>query len=137
MIRRPPRSTLFPYTTLFRSEHVVPPLVPGHRAAGVRLLQPLREVVVEPGVGAAVPGRVDRFRVPLQHALRVGEAAVVLRDLRRREEEDLGLDVAAVYPAVLHLRRLIPITRGFSKPVVLDDEPVELAEGKARGAAVQ
>src|SRR3712207_6900247 len=23
MIRRPPRSTLFPYTTLFRSEHVV------------------------------------------------------------------------------------------------------------------
>src|SRR5437899_5965651 len=24
MIRPPPRSTLFPYTTLFRSEHVVP-----------------------------------------------------------------------------------------------------------------
>src|SRR3712207_8319279 len=24
MIRRPPRSTLFPYTTLFRSVHVVP-----------------------------------------------------------------------------------------------------------------
>src|SRR3712207_8294368 len=24
MIRRPPRSTLFPYTTLFRSTHVVP-----------------------------------------------------------------------------------------------------------------
>src|SRR3989442_5334243 len=28
MIRRPPRSTLFPYTTLFRS-----PLVPAHRRA--------------------------------------------------------------------------------------------------------
>src|SRR5258705_8209625 len=27
MIRRPPRSTLFPYTTLFRSEHVL--IVPG------------------------------------------------------------------------------------------------------------
>src|SRR3712207_7865984 len=25
MIRRPPRSTLFPYTTLFRSEYVFPP----------------------------------------------------------------------------------------------------------------
>src|SRR3712207_7581938 len=24
MIRRPPRSTLFPYTTLFRSDHLVP-----------------------------------------------------------------------------------------------------------------
>src|SRR5256886_13734933 len=28
MIRRPPRSTLFPYTTLFRSQTVVSPLVP-------------------------------------------------------------------------------------------------------------
>src|SRR2546430_12724025 len=31
MIRRPPRSTLFPYTTLFRSQHVG-----GNPAAGVR-----------------------------------------------------------------------------------------------------
>src|SRR5256885_12672664 len=32
MIRRPPRSTLFPYTTLFRSSHVLPS---GHvRSAG-------------------------------------------------------------------------------------------------------
>src|SRR2546426_9177388 len=33
MIRRPPRSTLFPYTTLFRSQHVTwtePVLRPGH-----------------------------------------------------------------------------------------------------------
>src|SRR2546422_5317952 len=28
MIRRPPRSTLFPYTTLFRSEHAVVPRSP-------------------------------------------------------------------------------------------------------------
>src|SRR5258708_26906582 len=28
MIRRPPRSTLFPYTTLFRSEVLPPPLPP-------------------------------------------------------------------------------------------------------------
>src|SRR3989454_1398282 len=38
MIRRPPRSTLFPYTTLFRSD-----LDPRHRADGHRI-QPLREV---------------------------------------------------------------------------------------------
>src|SRR2546427_1051386 len=48
MIRRPPRSTLFPYTTLFRSR------------------------------------RVGRLVVPLQHPLRVGEAAVVLGDLDRK-----------------------------------------------------
>src|SRR5260370_11138698 len=28
MIRRPPRSTLFPYTTLFRSKHIFMPKVP-------------------------------------------------------------------------------------------------------------
>src|SRR5688572_33456376 len=37
MIRRPPRSTLFPYTTLFRSWHVVPEhvdrAVVGHQLA--------------------------------------------------------------------------------------------------------
>src|SRR5690348_18215056 len=34
MIRRPPRSTLFPYTTLFRSG-VADDLVAGHRAAAL------------------------------------------------------------------------------------------------------
>src|SRR3712207_8599939 len=32
MIRRPPRSTLFPYTTLFRSRLLIPPGAPGVRA---------------------------------------------------------------------------------------------------------
>src|SRR2546430_8579829 len=43
MIRRPPRSTLFPYTTLFRSVHAVGPLVLA--AAHVRAV---RVVVVHP-----------------------------------------------------------------------------------------
>src|SRR2546425_8614594 len=33
MIRRPPRSTLFPYTTLFRSRGADPALVPGRSAS--------------------------------------------------------------------------------------------------------
>src|SRR5258708_30526008 len=33
MIRRPPRSTLFPYTTLFRSDHHLPELLPHVREA--------------------------------------------------------------------------------------------------------
>src|SRR2546427_12833874 len=54
MIRRPPRSTLFPYTTLFRSPetdargaHLEPPL--GHHHGGARLLG-LRPVIagIEP-----------------------------------------------------------------------------------------
>src|SRR5256885_12884885 len=35
MIRRPPRSTLFPYTTLFRSERVVPAVADPDRDADV------------------------------------------------------------------------------------------------------
>src|SRR5687768_17758011 len=46
MIRRPPRSTLFPYTTLFRSETEVRggPVVP---AAALRALHPVGGVVAE------------------------------------------------------------------------------------------
>src|SRR2546426_11717669 len=47
MIRRPPRSTLFPYTTLFRS------VVQGERAARVRLEGDLR---LAEGLGAAMTG---------------------------------------------------------------------------------
>src|SRR2546422_3528560 len=41
MIRRPPRSTLFPYTTLFRSHiEVIPELeMPGHARAAIRAMQ--------------------------------------------------------------------------------------------------
>src|SRR2546421_829527 len=46
MIRRPPRSTLFPYTTLFRSPHLVRP---------VKFLVPLQHRVWERGyIGAGV-----------------------------------------------------------------------------------
>src|SRR2546425_6386007 len=46
MIRRPPRSTLFPYTTLFRSRppehprHVVPPLLSQGRSGNAQLASP-------------------------------------------------------------------------------------------------
>src|SRR5437588_2685140 len=41
MMPRPPRSTLFPYTTLFRSEQVVPP--PSESERITALLQLLRD----------------------------------------------------------------------------------------------
>src|SRR5256886_16694051 len=52
MIRRPPRSTLFPYTTLFRSE-----LDAGPDAVGAARA-PRRERVEE-GIGALSDGRDD------------------------------------------------------------------------------
>src|SRR2546429_5381131 len=44
MIRRPPRSTLFPYTTLFRS--VMPEDAPGNPGAGRMEARPARQEAV-------------------------------------------------------------------------------------------
>src|SRR5256885_9532106 len=53
MIRRPPRSTLFPYTTLFRSAKAVIELLAGTDGEGRRLLAVERAQAHE--VGAALP----------------------------------------------------------------------------------
>src|SRR3712207_6976036 len=58
MIRRPPRSTLFPYTTLFRSPRQVRGRLARLRAAGGREL-PGRHVEPEDRDLRSVPGHVQ------------------------------------------------------------------------------
>src|SRR3712207_7022214 len=61
MIRRPPRSTLFPYTTLFRSDHV---------GEHLRDRQPLRGEPVLAGLDAGqVEEVLDQTLQPLRVAL--------------------------------------------------------------------
>src|SRR2546430_7322964 len=67
MIRRPPRSTLFPYTTLFRSE---------------------RE-----GEGASAVADVE-FDAALARVEHVGRGIAFRREQRRGHAEDVGADVA-------------------------------------------
>src|SRR5260370_22887556 len=69
MIRRPPRSTLFPYTTLFRSD-----------LAGPRPLQ-ARDRAQRRGLAAAA-GAQQRKQLPLRHF-----EADILRGLHDRSEE--------------------------------------------------
>src|SRR3712207_673524 len=55
MIRRPPRSTLFPYTTLFRSSMIeVVPVIPEYRLLSLLPLSHMFEQAV--GLGAALSG---------------------------------------------------------------------------------
>src|SRR5256885_10189435 len=56
MIRRPPRSTLFPYTTLFRSSRWRPELSPEHPCRPYSVLLP---------VGFAVPPALPHARCAL------------------------------------------------------------------------
>src|SRR2546430_12931359 len=70
MIRRPPRSTLFPYTTLFRS-HEIRHLVGGRRrSAAVRGVKNLREEV-------DVAGGVEKYSGAGEHEAH-GEVDVAL-----------------------------------------------------------
>src|SRR2546422_8499234 len=62
MIRRPPRSTLFPYTTLFRS-HVVLPLP--------AFVVPLPGVAAH-AVQAHDPGAVQHLLIPGEHSSLTG-----------------------------------------------------------------
>src|SRR2546427_2447711 len=57
MIRRPPRSTLFPYTTLFRSQHANPGSIHPHRRRSRRRAQALGQGGELLGVGDR---RLDR-----------------------------------------------------------------------------
>src|SRR3712207_9319243 len=78
MIRRPPRSTLFPYTTLFRS-------LPDRVVQGVRLEEGLQVVEVRAAVGLeqllderrVVPARADGRHEPGDVPGRGAEAHVL------------------------------------------------------------
>src|SRR3712207_2344649 len=73
MIRRPPRSTLFPYTTLFRSEKIVT------EELGVRLSKAFNDFEVAPMASASL-GQVHKAR------LRDGRAVAVKVQRPRSEE---------------------------------------------------
>src|SRR2546426_11744210 len=83
MIRRPPRSTLFPYTTLFRS---VPP-----RPADLRRVRAL----ARGGHGAAVDQERLGVGVEVELGLRPGADAsgdVLLPDLRRLDDVAVAIE---------------------------------------------
>src|SRR2546422_1658525 len=58
MIRRPPRSTLFPYTTLFRSAYVIYPVIDESERADLKAATTM---------AAALAGAFPELRVGLVH----------------------------------------------------------------------
>src|SRR3712207_7866126 len=64
MIRRPPRSTLFPYTTLFRSD--LDAVVFPESCVPAEALQPLEAVLARHGVTVLLAGARDPVEDPLR-----------------------------------------------------------------------
>src|SRR3712207_8174664 len=82
MIRRPPRSTLFPYTTLFRSEHELVPAEAGDGEAG----------------GPVVEDELD---------LRAEDDALVVAALEAEEDQRSGEDTSELQSRQLIVCRLL------------------------------
>src|SRR3989441_11321969 len=102
MIRRPPRSTLFPYTTLFRSyfeKNKGRYVVPERRVVRYALLdtnQLQQRITVTDGeLRAAYNESIDRYRVPnrvrASHILfkTVGKTDAEVEEIRKKAEEAL------------------------------------------------
>src|ERR1041385_7979555 len=107
MIRRPPRSTLFPYTTLFRHPH-----------RGARILDPVRD-----------PGRRARqvLRTPPPSLVPDGTTGDPRRTARARERPLRALPDPRDPGGVAHPRTAHPARlrcRGGGDPVALPRDPV-------------
>src|SRR3712207_7615789 len=100
MIRRPPRSTLFPYTTLFRSDHVHRerqpggPRLPGHLVGEV---EAGGRSIAQPGLGAQVVARArsEEHTSELQsRQYLVCRLLLEKKKHRRRPRWELGVEVS-------------------------------------------
>src|SRR5215212_12086248 len=99
MIRRPPRSTLFPYTTLFR------PRDPGRPAVAVHVPRGDRRVVPDPPLLRGLHGRRPRLRALLRlpELLRPLDAAAGPRRELRDPHHRLGVRRRGLLPPDLVL----------------------------------
>src|SRR2546430_6648759 len=98
MIRRPPRSTLFPYTTLFRSDH---------RLAG----EPRELVAVEAhdevGAGAGGVVRSEEHTSELQSQSNL-VCRLLLEKKKKKKPKALALDDSNRYRRTLRRVRTLP-----------------------------
>src|SRR5438034_6567616 len=89
MIRRPPRSTLFPYTTLFRSEIEQLGSVTGHARAATRLVASMKSRIAR--IVASAPKRgslsVDRKSTRLNSSHTVISYAVFCLKKKKKKKK--------------------------------------------------
>src|SRR6266542_6791682 len=117
MIRRPPRSTLFPYTTLFRSRGACAQYRLAHR-----LLLRLRRVA-EPGEGRGHHASRARLR-PLPDHPHAAVAASRCRGILQAVPQPP--DIAVIGGGIVGLATALGLTEAYpgTRLVILDKEPL-------------
>src|SRR5437588_2743543 len=107
MIRRPPRSTLFPYTTLFRSYQFrpEPPFIPGNEAAG-------EVVAIGEGVARFKPGDKVMSRHRLGAFAQLGNSRA---ENCNPVPTGMSLEQAAVFSGAYHTAYHALVQRGRMK----------------------
>src|SRR2546429_5876621 len=101
MIRRPPRSTLFPYTTLFRSLHLASFLFRRHHACAAPTVREIKDRAI--GRGFKSPG-TDRKSTRLNSSH--GYISYAVFCLKKKNAHDIRLEVGNGLPAIRKLRFL-------------------------------
>src|SRR2546430_14728501 len=86
MIRRPPRSTLFPYTTLFRSELSHDRLLETYRT--MRTIRSFEQTLNELSQAGRVPGFLHLYAG--EEAIAAGVCALLADEDYRSEERRVG-----------------------------------------------
>src|SRR5690349_22771189 len=102
MIRRPPRSTLFPYTTLFRSVEI--PDASATRPSSYPALAPTGL----DGARAALAGRQDRKSTRLNSShVEISYAVFCLKKKKKKKKEHNSTHTIRLYPRHVcrHLNR--------------------------------
>src|ERR1035438_7044140 len=113
MIRRPPRSTLFPYTTLFRSIRV-------YRRSSAAQCFFRGNGMGNPATGKKSPSfaRIDRLKPAPPRKKGSPKAPRISNRSRQFLEDELGGDGDAARIAGEHLRRLVENRGGGNREVV-------------------
>src|SRR5256885_2950081 len=101
MIRRPPRSTLFPYTTLFRSRR-------GSRAPQLRVLPQVPEQV-QPGLEDDEQREGDRSE---EHTSELQSPCNLVCRLLLEKKNDLRGNTTQPTPLVVGCQRGVPVLHG-------------------------
>src|SRR3712207_6200411 len=111
MIRRPPRSTLFPYTTLFRSEVSIDDFGSGYSSLGQLVTIPCGVLKIDRSLIAFPEGRRRQTAAAIAAVVALGQACGIrslAEGVETAEQLELAVELGCSYAQGYHIARPMP-----------------------------